>query len=57
MTFATLSRPQGPLMDVITAALRRDEKECVSALLPQAARACFDAEFWPDYLPVPQAGA
>ena len=37
MTFATLSRPQGPLMDVITAALRRDEKECVSALLPQAA--------------------
>ncbi len=37
MQFGALSRPQSPLRDAITSAYRRDERECVQALLSQAA--------------------
>ncbi|MGH8705898.1 MAG: proline dehydrogenase family protein, partial [Burkholderiales bacterium] len=37
VVFAGLSRPQSALRDAITAACRRDERECVQALLAQAA--------------------
>ncbi|MBB5019772.1 RHH-type proline utilization regulon transcriptional repressor/proline dehydrogenase/delta 1-pyrroline-5-carboxylate dehydrogenase [Chitinivorax tropicus] len=37
MQFGELSRPQSALRDAITAAYRRDERECVQAILAQAA--------------------
>ena len=37
MQFEVFAHTQSPLRDAITAAYRRDERECVQALLPQAA--------------------
>ena len=35
-SFTELSRAQSPLRDAITSAYRRDERECVHTLIPQA---------------------